>query len=63
MERRHRVSANSKKKRGCQNLIVKCEAQSGTKALPLGRSPGVRSMNEPWEVNGVTLNWDNLRLF
>lgn len=23
------------------NLIVKCEAQSGTKALPLGLSPGV----------------------
>lgn len=49
--------------KGCQNLIVKCKAQSVTKALPLGRGPGVSSMNEPWEVNGVTLNWDNLHLF
>lgn len=26
-------------------------------------SPGVSSMNEPWEVSGVMLNWDNLRIF
>lgn len=51
------------KERVYQNLIVKCEAQSGTKALPLGHSSGVSSMTEPWEVNGVTLNRDNLHLF
>lgn len=42
-----------------QNVIVKCEAQSGTKALPLGHGLGARSMNELWAANGAAVKYDN----
>ncbi len=58
MKRRQECQAIlfKKKKKVCHNLIVYLIAQSGTKALHFGHSPGVSSMNEPWEVNGIPLN-------
>lgn len=50
------------KNRGLLNLIVKCEVQSGTKALPSGLSPEEAPMSHR-KLSEFKANWDNLHLF